>query len=1161
MKTGKQMLSVLLSVLLLLGTVAFVLPAAAEETPAYDVGDVIEYGTYPQSLVTDAALLAVLPTLPGTWNTYEYEGTATNSEGYTYPVAFTGMQYIDVVYRNVKYRGVKIDDYRPFTVPQGQSEGSTQEQNGYTVGTYWFRYDPLRWRVLDPETGLVMSDTIIDSQPFTQYMDPNAAYYYSSMGEYGLHYGYLQNGSVSGVFASITDWLNEDFLSVAFSPAQQENILSDTQVNDYWLIGNGTVSQDGNGYHKYDATATEGKIFLPAWDEVSDAAAGFNADGNAADAARTLGGSDYAKAQGLEVFGDGETARWLLRTMSRYFNARCASQIDETGMGIAHPRTDDRYSRYGICPMMRMEVIVSEGTGESLLHTGDNFYFGAYPQSRVTDADTIAALNARLPYAQQHPLTMYTYSWNYVADKYIDYADMIVGTQKYRAKIRYMDIVTPPTGNATVDEYTDYDYHYTDGDREKYVSYYLFEPLLWRLLDPETGLSMCEGIVESLVYQNVHIRIPDPSDPDEQYWYWDAWGNEEETRYATDYTISNIRPFLNNDFYNTAFTPAQQEKIVTTDLDNTSMMTLAGTTGYEQYDWDSCSDKVFLLSSAEVMNPDYGFSPDAMEKDDARVLLGNDYAGYTNPKSYNNLWILRNAADMYPGRRPNSCSYYGQVSNTGSWANELQPICPAICLTEVDNDLSAATVECTDHEPTVVTTTPATCTQPGVGQEVCALCGAVLNEAVTIPALGHDLVQHEGQAATCGAGGWAAYETCSRCDYTTYRAIGPTGAHNWTWIVDTPATCGTAGEKHEACDGCGATRSEGTTIPATGEHSWSWTIDAEPTCGTAGEKHEVCDGCGATRSEGTTIPATGTHNWKWVVDTEATCGTAGVKHEECSSCHITRSENTVIDPTGVHVYSAATVKEAALKLAAACAQNAVYYYSCKDCGAVEHNDSHTFEAEGTALRHVDSDWIIDSNATCKVEGSKHIECTVCHKVLETQTIEKLPHTPKTVPGKAATCKETGLTDGVVCSVCGDVIQAQTVIGKTAHKWNGGAVTTQPTCTAAGVKTYICTVCGDTKTEPVAALGHAWGGWTTVKEPTCTETGVQQRVCGRDGSHKETRTLEKKSHTDNGSGYCKDCGADLRGGQRCKYCGETHGGAFGWLIKFFHSILAAFGLKK
>ena len=44
---------------------------------------------------------------------------------------------------------------------------------------------------------------------------------------------------------------------------------------------------------------------------------------------------------------------------------------------------------------------------------------------------------------------------------------------------------------------------------------------------------------------------------------------------------------------------------------------------------------------------------------------------------------------------------------------------------------------------------------------------------------------------------------------------------------------------------------------------------------------------------------------------------------------------------------------------------------------------------------------------------------------------------------------------------------------------------------------------------------------------------------------------------NGSGYCKDCGADLKASQRCKYCGEIHTGTFGWLIKFFHSILAIF----
>ena len=108
-----------------------------------------------------------------------------------------------------------------------------------------------------------------------------------------------------------------------------------------------------------------------------------------------------------------------------------------------------------------------------------------------------------------------------------------------------------------------------------------------------------------------------------------------------------------------------------------------------------------------------------------------------------------------------------------------------------------------------------------------------------------------------------------------------------------------------------------------------------------------------------------------------------------------------------------------------------------------------------------------------------------------------------------------------------------------------------------MKTYKCNNCTETKTEPVAALGHAWGGWVVTKQPTCTQEGQQTRTCTRDGSHKETQPIAKKPHTDNGNGYCKDCGADLKASQRCKYCGEIHTGAFGWLIKFFHSILAIF----
>ena len=66
-------------------------------------------------------------------------------------------------------------------------------------------------------------------------------------------------------------------------------------------------------------------------------------------------------------------------------------------------------------------------------------------------------------------------------------------------------------------------------------------------------------------------------------------------------------------------------------------------------------------------------------------------------------------------------------------------------------------------------------------------------------------------------------------------------------------------------------------------------------------------------------------------------------------------------------------------------------------------------------------------------------------------------------------------------------------------WDDGAVTTPPTCTEAGIKTFRCVNCeeGET-TEPVAALGHQWGEWTVTKEPTETEKGEKTRSCTREG---------------------------------------------------------------
>ena len=69
-------------------------------------------------------------------------------------------------------------------------------------------------------------------------------------------------------------------------------------------------------------------------------------------------------------------------------------------------------------------------------------------------------------------------------------------------------------------------------------------------------------------------------------------------------------------------------------------------------------------------------------------------------------------------------------------------------------------------------------------------------------ALGHDKVQHEGKDATCTESGWDAYETCSRCDYTTYKEI-PALGHKLTETKAVSATCEAAGNSaYWTCTTC-----------------------------------------------------------------------------------------------------------------------------------------------------------------------------------------------------------------------------------------------------------------------------------------------------------------------------------------------------------------------
>ena len=83
---------------------------------------------------------------------------------------------------------------------------------------------------------------------------------------------------------------------------------------------------------------------------------------------------------------------------------------------------------------------------------------------------------------------------------------------------------------------------------------------------------------------------------------------------------------------------------------------------------------------------------------------------------------------------------------------------------------------------------------------------------------------------------------------------------------------------------------------------------------------------------------------------------------------------------------------------------------------------------------------------------------------------------------------------------------------TNHDWDEGVITTEPTCTTKGVKTFTCKNCKTTKTEEVNALDHDYSkNWTIDKKATCTEEGSKSHHCTRCDSKKDVTIISKTSH--------------------------------------------------
>ena len=145
-------------------------------------------------------------------------------------------------------------------------------------------------------------------------------------------------------------------------------------------------------------------------------------------------------------------------------------------------------------------------------------------------------------------------------------------------------------------------------------------------------------------------------------------------------------------------------------------------------------------------------------------------------------------------------------------------------------------------------------------------------------------------------------------------------------------------------------------------------------------------------------------------------------------------------------------------------------------------------------------------------------------------------TENTVP---ATCGEAGRVD-TICSNCGEVVSTKEIPATGAHTWDNGTVTTEPTETTPGVRTFTCAVCGATRTETIPATGAHDYQFTKNVAPTCTADGYDLYTCSGCGATEKRNPKPALGHKwDNGTVTTEP--TETAPGVRtytCTVCGQT-----------------------
>ena len=200
--------------------------------------------------------------------------------------------------------------------------------------------------------------------------------------------------------------------------------------------------------------------------------------------------------------------------------------------------------------------------------------------------------------------------------------------------------------------------------------------------------------------------------------------------------------------------------------------------------------------------------------------------------------------------------------------------------------------------------------------------------------------------------------------------------------------------------------------------------------------------------------------------------------------------------------------------------------------------------------HNFGEWTNEVESTCETAGIRTRSCFVCG-YSQVEYTDALGHREVTIPGKPASCTQNGLTDGVKCSVCGEIITAQEEIPSLGGHKEVKIEGSPATCTESGLTDGVkCSVCGEIikAQEEIPALGH--------------EDGDEDGICDICGEEiKPDADCDKNGHIDSDNdGVCDNCGDVMPEVKNCKCICHKKGFA-GFIYKIIRLLWRLFGMKK